>query len=443
MRTSCAVIASSWNILRYSPLRPASSRISALVVPTPIPRQRLLSTLVLCRHQRPQPQLDPRWRNLRWNSSAAAAASPSPAAPISPTPPSSLDGFIPDDPGAIADVVATIPPLQHGDLQALGLCHWTPAGLIQYSFELINVWTGLPWFHTFVAATLFWRIVIFPFAVVGMRHSTRLRPVSQLLNEKTMAVQAARRAGDTVGMQRASLAAAKVRADAGVSMGGLLAPMIQFPISIGMFFGVKKMCDLPVLQLTQSGFSLLPDLTQPGPYFILPILVAASGNLMLLLSSRDMDTSRPAMGHLMNVFRVVSVLAIYWMDRFSSGLLVTILVTSLATIVQTALFRIPAVRTALNIPQRTGEVVQLPTMRESLRYYLGRDQTPSRAASAGVVRPYIPPKASKPAPVPRTLEVMAQQAQAGVSAKSAGLYEDTSPAPKKAGKKTKAKAKSA
>lgn len=31
-----------------------------------------------------------------------------------------------------------------------------------------------------------------------------------------------------------------------------------------------------------------------------------------------MDTSRPGIGHLMNVVRVATVLAIYWMDRFPS-----------------------------------------------------------------------------------------------------------------------------
>lgn len=152
---------------------------------------------------------------------------------------------------------------------------------MQYSFELVHVLTGLPWFHTFIAATIFWRIVIFPFAVVGMRNSARLRPVTGDLNRKTEEIKAAQRIGDTVAMQRANLEAAKLRADAGVSMLGLVAPMIQIPISIGMFFGVKKMCELPVMQLTQSGFEWLPDLTQPGPYFILPILVAASGNVMM------------------------------------------------------------------------------------------------------------------------------------------------------------------
>ncbi|KAJ7270662.1 60Kd inner membrane protein-domain-containing protein, partial [Mycena haematopus] len=262
-------------------------------------------------------------------------------------------------------------PLQHGDLQALGLCHWTPVGLVQYSFELVHIATGLPWFHTVVAATLLWRVLIFPFAVVGMRNTTRMRPIAAQMSATSAAIQAARAVGDTVAMQRASIEAKTLREGAGVSMGGLLAPMVQIPISIGMFFGVKKMCELPVVQMMQSGVEWLPDLTQPGPYYILPILAAVSGNLMMSLNSRDMDTSRPGIGHLMNGLRIATVLAVPWMDRFPSGLLLCLLVTSLSTVLQSLLFRVPAVRAFFRIPQWTpppAGAAKLPTMMDTFRY---------------------------------------------------------------------------
>jgi len=230
-------------------------------------------------------------------------------------------------------------------------------------------------------------------------------------------------------------------------MGGLVAPLVQIPISIGMFFGVKKMCELPVMQLTQSGFEWLPDLTQPGPYYILPILVAASGNLMIGMSARDMDASRPSMGHLMNVVRVVTFLAIYWMDRFPSGLLLCLLVTSITAVMQNALFRSPAIRRALKIPQWTPPAAgspKLPTMRDTFRHFF---INPAGAAEqAPGVRHYVPPTSTGPTsvfktqptafkmqPTVKTPEVMAQKAQAEARASnkssSSSLYEDAAPAP--------------
>ncbi|KAJ7146175.1 60Kd inner membrane protein-domain-containing protein [Mycena epipterygia] len=441
-------MALSLGVLRASSLR-LSSRSPVFVLP--IPHHRLLSTLNIHRYQRPQPVA--RWRSARWNSGAAASSASAPIIPTPPPPPTTtppVDNFLLDIPNIenITDTIAAIPPLQHGDLHALGLCHWTPAGLVQYSFELVHVLTGLPWFHTFVVATIFWRLVIFPFAVIGQRNAARMRPVAKELQVHSEAAANARRNGDTVAMTRSSMAAAKVRKEAGVSMLGLAAPMIQLPISIGMFIGVKKMCELPVMQLTQSGFALIPDLTIPGPYLVLPTLVAISGNAMISLGARDMDPGRPELGHIMNGLRVLTVVAIFWMDHFPSGLMLSLLVTSATAVLQALIFRSPAFRRAVNIPQWTPpppDAPKMPGMKDTALYVASSfgynpGQKPQSNGAMPRLRPYTPPMASttpaismtpppipSPPPPPSGLDLIAQQAQANVSAKASSLYEAPAP----------------
>jgi hypothetical protein len=46
-----------------------------------------------------------------------------------------------------------------------------------------------------------------------------------------------------------------------------------------MFFGVKRLCTLPLEQFHWSGVSFLPDLTVPDPYYILQIALAVLMNL--------------------------------------------------------------------------------------------------------------------------------------------------------------------
>ncbi|KAJ7163055.1 60Kd inner membrane protein-domain-containing protein [Mycena filopes] len=355
-----------------------------------------------------------------------------------------------------------MPPLQHGDLQALGFCHWTPAGLVQYTFELTHVLTGLPWFYTFIAATVFWRLVLFPFTVVGMRNSTRLKPINAAMAANNAQLVAARATGNTMEVQRIALQAKKLREEAGVSMAGLLAPLIQFPVSIGMFFGIKKMCDLPVLQFTQSGFDLIPDLTAPGPFLLLPVLVAISGNVMISVGKRDMDRSRPMIGHVMNMFRVVSFLGVWWMATFPSGLLLSLFVTSSTAVLQALLFRVPSVRAALDIPPwEPMPGPEPPNMRETFRYFFikGAQSRASgdSAAVASAVPHYVPPNAvslkmpplKMPAPPvpsaaqqqrPRTLDMLAKEAQARASEGGSGLYEAPAAAPAKPAASKKAKA---
>ncbi|KAJ7457003.1 hypothetical protein FB451DRAFT_1510420 [Mycena latifolia] len=459
------MLLSSLGALRGGSLRLASTRSPVLALP--IARHRLLSTVIFPRCQRPQP--DTRWRNLRWNSSTAAPPASAPIIPtetMPPAPPTAPEAFIPDS-NVVADTIASLPPIQHGDFHALGLCHWTPAGLVQYSFELVHVVTGLPWFYTFIVATLVWRVVIFPFAVIGMRASTRMRPYSERLAAAQADIAKARMAGDTVEIQRAALVGQKLRAEAGVSMAGLMAPYDTVA-------GISG----------HSGFEWLPDLTQPGPYYILPILIAASGNLMMSMGMRDMDPTRPAVGHVMNAFRVLTIVTIPWLDTFASGLQLSLFVTSATAVLQSAIFRVPAFRTALKIPPWTpmpapnGE--KLPTMMDTYRAYVhpyipflgNKQQQPKSLLGTSKVQPYIPPPSSPlrtttvfappppppppapPAPPaqPSTLEALAQKAQAHASVKSSSLFEApaaSAPAPtpktskpsktSKGGKKAKAK----
>ena len=74
----------------------------------------------------------------------------------------------------------------------------------------------------------------------------------------------------------------RVYDESGISMlPMLLMPFAQLPVTLGMFFAVKRLCALPLKQLHHSSISFLPDLTIPDPYYILPIVSAVLMNLQL------------------------------------------------------------------------------------------------------------------------------------------------------------------
>ena len=61
----------------------------------------------------------------------------------------------------------------------------------------------------------------------------------------------------------------------------LLMPFAQLPITLGMFFTIKRLCALPLEQLHHSGVLFLPSLTVPDLYYVLPIISAVLMNLQL------------------------------------------------------------------------------------------------------------------------------------------------------------------
>ena len=66
-----------------------------------------------------------------------------------------LEAVMPASPLSQSDALVTLValmPLQYGDLAVLGLAGWWMLGLI-------NASTGLPWFHTIIARTLFSRLL--------------------------------------------------------------------------------------------------------------------------------------------------------------------------------------------------------------------------------------------------------------------------------------------
>jgi YidC/Oxa1 family membrane protein insertase len=176
--------------------------------------------------------------------------------------------------------------LQYGDFAAMGLTGLTPAAIIQWSMELINVSTGIPWFWTIVAGSVFWRLILFPFIIAGLRNSAKLLPLQPQLLKAQEDLTKIQQKGDTLALQKQALKMKKMYEDAGVNLGTtFLSPFIQLPVTLGLFFGVKRMCELPVPQLTHSGLAILQDLTVPDPYMVLPIAFCAAINLQISVSS--------------------------------------------------------------------------------------------------------------------------------------------------------------
>ncbi|KAG6884556.1 hypothetical protein C0993_010116 [Termitomyces sp. T159_Od127] len=184
-----------------------------------------------------------------------------------------------------------------------------------------------------------------------------------------------RQSGDRIAIQRTAIKIRKTYKDAGVSMlSTALVPFVQIPVTLGMFFGVKKMCELPLEQLMHSGFSLLPDLTVADPYMALPILLCAVVNTQIQVGAAEMDLiSRPEMGHIMNALRLVSVVGVFVMASMPSGLMVSLITTSAATTLQSWALQRPEIRASLNIPQVPVEARgKLPTPVESVHFVIAK-----------------------------------------------------------------------
>jgi YidC/Oxa1 family membrane protein insertase len=176
--------------------------------------------------------------------------------------------------------------LQYGDLAAMGLAGWSPAGIIRWSFELIHVAAGLPWFWTIVAGSVFWRAVSVPFAIKGLQATARLQPHQAQMKALQQLIQDAQATKNRIEMQKATIAMRTFYAKNNINPLAAMIPLIQMPITLGLFFGVKKLCVLEQLQI--SGLSLLPDLTIPDPTYVLPAIMLAAIHTQIHVSKASL-----------------------------------------------------------------------------------------------------------------------------------------------------------
>lgn len=202
-----------------------------------------------------------------------------------------LDGMSSTAADAVSNAAVAVasvppPPLGYGDLAALGLAGWSPIGLCQVGIETIQVFSGMPWFWTIVTASVISRLVLLPFGIMGLRNGAKMAPHQPEFLALREEVMTARQSGDMIKMNHAVIRQKLLYEKLGVSMMGMFVPPIaQVPVTIGMFFAVKRLCDLPLEQLKYSGLALIPDLTVADPTWMLPMLATAAINLQLSVSA--------------------------------------------------------------------------------------------------------------------------------------------------------------
>ncbi|KAF8125642.1 60Kd inner membrane protein-domain-containing protein [Boletus edulis] len=251
----------------------------------------------------------------------------------------------------LSDVASNvIPPLQYGDFAALGLTSWWPSGIMSWSFELLQVSTGMPWFYTIIAGTLFWRAILVPTALTSMRNAARLRPYAAQIKAFDDQAQGVK---DRAVQMEIMLKKQKLMEKAGVSLRSMfLPPVVQMVGNLGLFFAIKNMVQLPVVQLTQSGVWFMPDLTLMGDY-VMPTLVLLAMNVQFSLMKKDLDPTKPIMAHSINVMRVATFASLPMMSWMSTGLWLS-MITGMMLTIHPVCFAAPlAIPPAIPVPPVT------------------------------------------------------------------------------------------
>lgn len=173
----------------------------------------------------------------------------------------------------ILETIAAVDPTQLGYFQSLGLAqswYWPP-DFFQHIFELMHVYSGLPWWGSIMCVTVAFRALILPLYIKSSDHSAKMAAIKPELNKITAEYT---KVDDPLEGQRLLVKRKKLMETSGIKTRYLMMPMLGIPFFIGIFSGINRMCAANVYGLTEGGLGWFMNLSIPDPYLGLQVITA-------------------------------------------------------------------------------------------------------------------------------------------------------------------------
>ncbi|XP_008838135.1 mitochondrial inner membrane protein OXA1L isoform X2 [Nannospalax galili] len=324
-------------------LGPQGPLHSVAGAPNPLPAELLVAARRGCgRPHWVRTALSPRYlstSSISFAEAQAQAPSVVPAAPAIPEVPS-------------AETTDVVQAAAEQSFSELGLGSYTPVGLIQNLLEFMHVDLGLPWWGAIATCTVIARCLVFPLIVKGQREAAKIHNHLPEIQKFSTRIREAKLAGDHAEFYRASSEMTLYQKKHDIKLfRPLILPLTQAPVFISFFIALREMANLPVPSLQTGGLLWFQDLTVSDPIYILPLVVTATMWAVLELGA-ETGVQSSDLQMMRNVIRVMPLAVLPVTIHFPSAVFMYWLSSNVFSLCQVACLRIPAVRTALKIPQR-------------------------------------------------------------------------------------------
>ncbi|ORZ32510.1 60Kd inner membrane protein-domain-containing protein [Catenaria anguillulae PL171] len=239
-----------------------------------------------------------------------------------------------------------------GDLKAAGLgSYFTPVGLIQNALELVHVTTGMPWWASIIVVTLAIRGALTPLIISMQRTSAIMHNLKPEVDKITAAMNRARETKNSAELNMAAFQMRELYAKNGVNpLKALGIPLIQMPIFVSFFMGIRKIAEAGIPSFEQEHFLWVQSLAEADPTYGLPV-VATAGFLAVLEMNAETGVSNPQVESMKKVFRFATVAALPFTSALPAGMFVYWITSSLYTMGQATILRNPNIRKRFNLPE--------------------------------------------------------------------------------------------
>ena len=180
--------------------------------------------------------------------------------------------------------------------KAVAVLGYSPSDLIVRTLEFTHSISDVPYWGSIAIMTLALRVVLSPISIGAIRNGARMAVVRPEIDKLQKAMKADPRGNDVVVMNKYQAEMKAVFNKHKVNpFRSLIGPFIQIPIFASMFFGLQKFGDYYPKEFSEGGLLWFENLCLPDPYYILPVLNAASFLAMIEIGADGMPQEQQGM----------------------------------------------------------------------------------------------------------------------------------------------------
>jgi YidC/Oxa1 family membrane protein insertase len=240
--------------------------------------------------------------------------------------------------------------------------------------------TGLPWWGTIAVATLTVRTMILPISVYTMRNASKMAAIQDDLKVMREEVMDAVKSGNRSLAQQKQGAQREFMRAAGISPGRvLLGPLVQFPVFISFFIGIRRMAENNP-EFVTGGVSWFVDLSAKDPAYGLPVLAGLTLAAMTEMGGDTGTKMTPTMRLAMRIMAVASVPMTSWMP---AAVFCYWIPNNVFSVCLGGAMRSPALKRRLGLDVNPAHIAGTKAAQKAARESgLGRSNAPLTAAAA-------------------------------------------------------------
>jgi YidC/Oxa1 family membrane protein insertase len=222
-----------------------------------------------------------------------------------------------------------------------------PVDIVIMTLNEIQTVLGIPYWEAIVLFTVALRLCLLPVAIKGVVNANRmafLRPDMERLQEAMKASQAL---GDMKVQQRYQMEMKGLFEKHKVNpLRALVLPFLQMPIFVSVFMALRQVQDyFPAY--CSGGALWFTDLSMSDPYYILPVINAATFLLMIETGADGMDQNMK--GTFKNVMRVLGVAMVPLTASMPQGLFMYWCTNNVLSLLQARAMKSGALKKAFDL----------------------------------------------------------------------------------------------